>query len=349
MRAAVLHAARDLRIEDVAEPAAPGPDQVMIAVHLCGVCGTDAHEWAHGGPMTPLTLRHPNSGHVGPTVIGHEFMGTVLASGATAGLAVGQRVVAGAGAWCGDCAACAAGRTNLCQRYFTYGLSIHGGMAERITVPAAMCVAVPDGCADGDAVLAQPVAIAMHALDRSGIGPGSEILVIGAGGIGALLVACAADLGAKVSVVDLDPERLEAAVRLGASTVELSTPQQPGTPFAGVPTVFETSGSTSGLRLAMASVARGGRIVGVGLPSRPVEFDSRQAVVSEIDLITSSAHVCRRDLPKAVDLLTRRPLAAEIVAQKVPIERLVADALAPLAAGQLKGKSVVDVRRASQQ
>jgi (R,R)-butanediol dehydrogenase/meso-butanediol dehydrogenase/diacetyl reductase len=100
--------------------------------------------------------------------------------------------------------------------------------------------------------------------------------------------------------------------------------------------------------MAMASVARGGRIVGVGLPSRPVEFDSRQAVVSEIDVVTSSAHVCRRDLPKAVDLLTRRPLSREIVAQTVPIDRIVIDALAPMAAGAIKGKSVVDVRRVSQ-
>jgi (R,R)-butanediol dehydrogenase/meso-butanediol dehydrogenase/diacetyl reductase len=348
MRAAVLHGPQDLRDQDVAEPAAPGAHEVTIAVHLCGVCGTDAHEWAHGGPMTPLTVAHPNSGHVGPTVIGHEFMGTVVAAGADAVLPVGQRVVAGAGQWCGDCPACAAGRTNLCERYFTYGLSTHGGMAERITVPEAMCVAVPDGCDDANAVLAQPVAIAMHAVDRSGIEPGSEILVIGAGGIGALLVACAADLGAKVTVVDLDPARLDAAVRLGASTVEVVEADRPGAAVTGVATVFETSGSTSGLRMAMASVARGGRIVGVGLPSRPVEFDSRQAVVSEIDVVTSSAHVCRRDLPKAVDLLTRRPLSREIVAQTVPIDRIVIDALAPMAAGAIKGKSVVDVRRVSQ-
>src|SRR3989442_11076455 len=119
-------------------------------------------------------------------------MGTVVAAGANAGLQPGQRVVAGAGRWCDDCPACAAGRTTLCERYFTYGLSTHGGMAERITVPAAMCVAVPDGCDDANAVLAQPVAIAMHAVDRSGIEPGSDILVIGAGGVGALPVAPAA-------------------------------------------------------------------------------------------------------------------------------------------------------------
>jgi threonine dehydrogenase-like Zn-dependent dehydrogenase len=284
-------------------------------------------------------------------VIGHEFMGTVVAAGDTAGFRVGQRVVAGAGQWCGACPACSGGRTNLCERYFTYGLSTHGGMAERVTVPAAMCAGVPDGCDDANAVLAQPVAIAMHAVDRSGITAGSEILVIGAGGIGALLVACAADLGAKITVLDLDSDRLEAAARLGAARVEVieaAGADSGESPFTDVPTVFETSGSTSGLRLAMASVARGGRVVAVGLPSRPVEFDSRRAVVSEIDVVSSSAHACRRDLPKAVDLLTRHPFARVIVAQTVPIERIVDDALAPMTLGAIKGKTVVDVRNSTQ-
>src|SRR5437879_1074055 len=138
MKAAVLHGPEDLRIEDVPEPVDPGPGEVTIAVHRCGVCGTDAHEYRHGGPMTPLAKPHPWSSHVGPTVIGHEFMGTVARAGPAAGFGEGTRVVAGAGRWCGQCPACHAGRTNLCHRYFTYGLSTHGGMAQYVTVPAAM-------------------------------------------------------------------------------------------------------------------------------------------------------------------------------------------------------------------
>jgi len=344
MKAAVLHGPGDLRVEDVPRPAAPGPGEVTIAVHRCGVCGTDAHEYAHGGPMTPLTKPHPWSGHVGPTTIGHEFMGTVAEAGPGAGFAEGDRVVAGAGQWCGECAACRAGRTNLCHRYFTYGLSTHGGMAEFVTVPAAMCVAVPEGCRDEDAVLAQPVSIAMHALNRSQATESADgdILVIGAGGIGALLVAAAADRGLKVHVVDLDADRLAAATRLGAAETKLVTPGGEN-PYSGMPVVFETSGSTSGLRTALTSTAPGGRVVGVGLPSRPVEIDSRQAVVSEIDIVTSSAHVCRHDLPMAVDLLARRPLSGEIVAQVLPLSRIADDGLAPLASGAAQGKTVIEI------
>ncbi|TNC21817.1 zinc-dependent alcohol dehydrogenase [Amycolatopsis alkalitolerans] len=334
MKAAVLYGAGDLRVEDAAGPREPGDGELTIAVHRCGLCGTDAHEYAHGGPMTPLRAPHPWSGHGGPTIIGHEFMGTVCRAGG--GFSEGDRVVAGAGQWCGECSACRAGRTNLCRRYFTYGLSTHGGMAEYVTVPAEMCVAVPGGCPDGNAVLAQPVAIAMHALDRAQAPDRSEVLVLGAGGIGALLVAAAADRGLAVHVADLDPERLAAARRLGAATAELVGRDADTLSGNGFRTVFETSGSTSGLRLATRATAPGGRVVAVGLPGRPVEFDVRAAVVSEVDVITSSAHACRRDLPMAVDLLARRDLREEIVTRVLPLENIHNGLTAA-------GKTVIDI------
>jgi 2-desacetyl-2-hydroxyethyl bacteriochlorophyllide A dehydrogenase len=347
MRAAVLHGPEDLRVEEVAKPAAPGHGELTIAVHRCGLCGTDLHEYSHGGPMTPLTSAHPWSGHAGPTIIGHEFMGTVSRAGTGTGLTEGSRIVAGAGQWCGQCASCRAGRTNLCEHYFTYGLSTNGGMAGYVTVPEAMCVAVPDGCSDDNAVLAQPVAIAMHALDRAAPPAGSEILVVGAGAVGALLVAAAADAGLDVHVVDLDAERLSAAEQLGATVTGLIEPGEQVSPFRGIGTVFETSGSSAGLGLALTAAARGGRIVAVGLPARPVEFDSRQAVVSEIDVITSSAHVCRRDLPAAVSLLSRRALHEVIVAQVIGLDGIVSDGLSRMASGAVKGKTVVDVLAAA--
>ncbi|MCI2422342.1 alcohol dehydrogenase catalytic domain-containing protein [Saccharopolyspora sp. K220] len=322
MKAAVLHGPHDLRLEEVPDPPDPSPDEVTIAVHRCGLCGTDAHEYARGGPMTPLHDPHPWSGHVGPTIIGHEFMGTVARAGSAAGFGEGDRVVAGAGRWCGNCPACHTGRTNLCHRYFTYGLNTHGGMAEYVTVPAAMCVRLPDSCPDDNAVLAQPVSIAMHALDRARVPDRGEVLVIGAGGVGALLVAAAADRGLTVHAADLDPARLAAARRLGAATTQLVDSQAGTTLLSGLDTVFETSGAASGLRLALQATTPGGRIVAVGLPNRPAEFNVRAAVVSEKDILSSSAHVCRRDLPKAVDLLARHDLRAEIVARVLPLDQV---------------------------
>src|SRR5690242_9441081 len=122
MRAAVLHAPLDLRVEDVPEPQCP-PDGVVVEVALNGLCGTDATEYGKGPMMVPLYDRHPGSGHVGPTVLGHEFVGTVVETGPGAREWAGRRVASGAGVWCGTCTRCRRGRTNLCERYYTLGLS----------------------------------------------------------------------------------------------------------------------------------------------------------------------------------------------------------------------------------
>jgi (R,R)-butanediol dehydrogenase / meso-butanediol dehydrogenase / diacetyl reductase len=343
MKAAVLHGPTDLRLEIVADAPAPRPGEVTLDVSMCGLCGTDLHEYTHGGPMTPLRAPHVASGHVGPTVLGHEFLGVVRAVGSGVDLVVGNRVVAGAGHWCGRCAYCAKGRTNLCVSYYTYGLSCDGGLAEQVTIPAQMCLLVPPECADSDAVLAQPVAIAMHALNRGRVEAGDDVLVVGAGGIGALVVAAAVDRGCRVKVIDIDDDRLAAASRLGAAETANASLSDRVSDLAA-PIVFETSGSTVGLGQAVQAVAIGGRIIAVGLPADQVPFDLRTAVIKEIEIVASAAHACLTDLPQAVDLLSRRALSRLIVSRTIPLDRVVVDGLLPMSERLLPGKVVVDMR-----
>src|SRR4029077_6147527 len=121
------------------------------------LCGTDSAEWAHG----PLLARPP-------VVLGHEFTGKVIAAGpAPTGFAAGARVVSGAGISCGACEWCAAGRTNLCASYRTLGLQVDGGLAEYVVSPASICRVVPDALPDDAASMAQPFAVALHAVRRS--------------------------------------------------------------------------------------------------------------------------------------------------------------------------------------
>src|ERR1700742_4143368 len=144
MRAAVYHGAGDVRVESVTAPGDPGPGEVLISPSMAAICGTDASEYAHGPHMTPLHEPHPGSGLVGPLIIGHEFVGRVEATGdGVEGLAVGDRVVSGAGVSCGHCDWCEAGRTNLCASYYTLGLSAPGGLAELVISPASILVGVP--------------------------------------------------------------------------------------------------------------------------------------------------------------------------------------------------------------
>lgn len=344
MKAARLHGARDLRVVDVSEPGAPGPAEVLVQVSHCGICGTDAHEWEHGGPMAPLTAPHPASGHCGPMTIGHEFTGTIVEVGSdVTDLRRGQRIVCGAGVSCGQCRNCLRDRTNLCDHYFTFGLNRDGGMAERVVVPAGICVVVPDSCPPERAALAQPLSIAMHAISRADLASATAVLVVGAGGIGALVIAALAELPVRVVVADLSRERLDGAIALGADEVIHvgSDAVEPAT----VDVAFETSGSEPGLALALDSVGKGGQVVVLGLPGALVPVNIRQAVIHEIDLITSSAHVCRADLPAAVELLAKRAIDTTLVADVIPLEDLVDRGLTRLSAGDAGGKIIVAVGR----
>ena len=151
-------------------------------------------------------------------VLGHEFVGRVVAAGDdVAALRVGDRVVSGAGISCGHCRWCLRGRTNLCAEYRTLGLQVDGGLAEYVTSPAAICHPVPDACDDDAAAMTQPLAVALHALSRVALGPGDAVAVIGAGGIGSFIVAGAARRASdgRVVAIDIDDERLATARALG--------------------------------------------------------------------------------------------------------------------------------------
>src|SRR5579859_4517953 len=102
MRAAVYHGPRDVRVELVSDPSPPERGEVLLRVGRAGICGTDAHEYLHGPVLVPLRQRHPASGHVGPTILGHEFAGEIVEVGpGLERFRLGERVVPGAGVWCG--------------------------------------------------------------------------------------------------------------------------------------------------------------------------------------------------------------------------------------------------------
>jgi (R,R)-butanediol dehydrogenase / meso-butanediol dehydrogenase / diacetyl reductase len=283
-------------------------------------------------------------------VLGHEFVGSVLEVGDPGGaFEIGDRVVSGAGVSCGECSWCCAGRTNLCRSYYTIGFHADGGLAEAVRTPAAICHRVPDGCADDAAAMAQPLAVAMHALDRAGASPGDAVAVVGVGGIGSQLVAAAVAAGAQVFAVDVDPGRLGTAARLGAveaidarsEVVEEVLRELTG--GDGVAVAIEASGSQPGLAAALKGTRSGGSVVAVGLPTSPPQLDLVDAVLREVNVITSVAHVCDADLPRALRLLAESDVADHVVDRVVPLTRVVPDGLARLADGSAAGKLLVDV------
>ena len=163
MRAAVFHGPHDVRIENVPDPAAPAPDEVVLEVTRAAICGTDAAEWDHG-PVLCRPGRRPRARVRRACRRARRRRHRPCASATASSRVRESRAVAVGGA--------CAGRTNLCAEYRTLGLQVDGGLAEYVTSPAAICHPVPDACGDDAAAMTQPLAVALHALSRVSAGTG---------------------------------------------------------------------------------------------------------------------------------------------------------------------------------
>jgi (R,R)-butanediol dehydrogenase/meso-butanediol dehydrogenase/diacetyl reductase len=349
MRAAVYYGAHDVRIEDRPVPVR-GDGQALVRVLRSGVCGTDATEWRSGPHLFPAgDAPHPVTGHSGPMIPGHEFIGEVVEPAPGGRFAEGDLVAAGAGVWCGECPRCAEGRFNLCWSYTTLGLNVDGGMAEYVAAAEMMLAPIPSGLSLDAAGLAQPLAVGFHAARRSGAGDGDRVVLIGAGAIGTFVLAALRSLtAADITVVDFAGAKLDRALRLGASRVVPTGDDVIADVLAavhprGADVVIEASGAPGQLANAIRLVRAGGTILQVGLPGRPPEVDLPAVVLREVTLRTTNAHVFPDDLPAALALLASSNLGEELVDSIRPLGD-VAEQLERLATGRLDGKVLFDPR-----
>lgn len=327
MRAGVLHAAGDLRVEERPVPQ-PGPGEVLVRVAVCGVCGSDATEFDRGPVLTEL-----------PVTLGHEFAGVVEAVGeGVTSLTPGAVVVCGAGISCGECKPCRQGRTNLCRSYRTAGLQVDGGLAGYAVVPEGILLDVTATGLPLDTLgLAQPMAIAVHAVRRSGLTAGQDAVIIGVGGIGAFVTFAAAATGARVLVVDLSGERLELARRLGATATFRSgdgtLAEQLESVGMDADVLFEVSGSAPGLASVLDAARPGATIVPIGIQKADVAVPLGSWTLREFTIIGTVAHVMADDIPEAVRLLGTRDDWTDIASEVVPLDEVVERGLRPLLSG----------------
>jgi len=347
MKAAVYHAAGDVRIEERDVPTAVA-GEALIKVLRSGMCGTDASEYKSGPKIFATQTKHPMSGHHGPMILGHEFIGEIVGDvDSASGFTTGDLVASGAGISCGTCKRCLEMRTNLCEKYVTLGLNRDGGMAEYVAVPTSTLVKVPAGLSVDAAGIAQPLAVGLHAARRAGVRDGDKVLLIGAGAIGTFVLAGLKSLyNAEVTVLDFGGSRLERAARLGADhTVDVGDNAEADIREifgdSGIDVIIEASGAPGQLQFAIGLVRQGGNILQVGLPSTRQEIDVHRIVMNEINIETTLAHVCDQDLGPALQILGTTALAEELIEGVYPLSEITTQ-LERLGAGKIQGKVLFD-------
>ena len=333
MRALVCRDGGALAVEELPLPE-PGPYDVVLRVSHCGICGTDLHH-VFG------RIAH------GPLVLGHEYSGVVAAVGhGVQGWAPGDRAVGGPGLGCRACARCRAGTPHLCSDAPRGGAG-NGSWATHRRVDAGHLFRVPDGLDLRTAALAEPTAVALRAVRRSGARAGDRVLVSGAGSIGLLAVMILAELGADVVVSEPSANRRARSLAVGArAAVGPATQPRPDLPVdvADEPyaAVIECSGRAAAIEQGLALLDRGGTMVLVGIGAgSPPALDAIRLTLSECT-VTGSLDYSREEFAEAVALLAsgRLPVGDVLEPHDVPLDR-VADVLPGLASGDIAGKVLV--------
>lgn len=289
MRALVLHAPHDLRIDAFPDvPAEPAAGEVRVRMAAGGICGSDLHYFNHGGFGTVRVKQ--------PIALGHEASGRVIALGTgVADLKIGDLVAVNPSLACDTCDYCRRGLRNHCDNMVFNGSAmrfphVQGLFRECVDVTAERAVKMPEGILPEEAALCEPLAVVLHAANRAGDLAGRTVLVSGCGPIGALAVAVAKLRGAaKVIATDLTPHSLKVAERLGADEI-VNVGEDPARLPAlaegkgSLDIVFECSGAPRALAAAMAALRPRGRMVLVGLGG-DAPLNVNLAVAREVEIV----------------------------------------------------------------
>jgi (R,R)-butanediol dehydrogenase/meso-butanediol dehydrogenase/diacetyl reductase len=330
MKAAVFHAAHDIRIEDVAAPTGVGPREVLVRPYWCGICGTDLHEYAMGPIVTPATP-HPLNGSVIPQILGHEFSAEVVEVGPeVTRVKRGDRVSAMPLLVDNECYYCRRGLNHLCVKMACVGLSYAwGGIAELAVLPERILTVLPDEVSEMQGALVEPAAVAAYGVDAGHVKPGDSVLVTGAGPIGALAALYAASLGARVFVSEPNKTRqalirsLGVAEVLDPSTTDVAAYLKDLHDGIGVDAAIECSGNERALQTALSSVRSAGRVVQTGLHTRPASIDAMVLAQRDLTLVGTWCYPVT-DFPRIAGLIASRRYPVEkVVTAQIAMEDIV--------------------------
>jgi 2-desacetyl-2-hydroxyethyl bacteriochlorophyllide A dehydrogenase len=307
MKAAVITSPGNVEVTSVDDPA-PAAGQVVVEVAACGLCGTDLHilqgEFAPSLPLIP----------------GHEFAGVVAATGSgVTGLSQGERVAVDPSLYCHQCHYCRIGRENLCLHWGGIGVTVSGGAAEYVAVPAANCVRLPEHIATEDAALIEPLSCAVRGYDVLTSQLGAHVLIYGAGTMGLMMLELAKRTGAaSVDVVELSAERLKMARELGCTNAVTSADEL-DQPF-GWELVVDATGNARAIQDGLGRVGPGGTFLQFGVAdyATRVTIDPYRIYNKEITITGSMAVL--HSYERAAELLAAGVLnPAMFITDRLPL------------------------------
>lgn len=322
MKAVRLHDAMDLRVETIDPPTAPPSGFVNVDVRAAGICGSDLHNFRTGQWITRR-----------PSTAGHEFCGRVSALGDNVtGLAVGDYVAADSRFCCGECPACVSGRSNICEALGFVGEACDGGFAEQVQLPARLLVRHDPSLPPEVAAMAEPLAVALHAIHRLNAPAGEAVLVIGCGTIGGLSGLLLSRLHkGQLLFSDINTRRADTVARIcGGTALTLDKVAIEAALDGGrLRYALDATGHTGAIAKGLDLLAGGGALALVGISHGRLDLDPNMLVEREIALV--GCHAFSSELPDAVALLPE--LASSLMAftdvlaslDEVPIayERLI--------------------------
>ncbi|MCI0420062.1 MAG: galactitol-1-phosphate 5-dehydrogenase [Acidobacteria bacterium] len=304
MKALVLKDYKQLEVATMPDPEI-GPEEVLVRVKACGICGSDVHGYdGHTGRRIP------------PLIMGHEASGVIAQSGGNVKqFRPGDRVTFDSTVYCGKCFYCRRGDVNLCDNRNVLGVSCgeyrrHGAFAEFVAVPQHIVYRLPDDLGFEQAALIESVSIAFHATNRTPMKLGDSVVVVGAGMIGQLVVQAVRQAGCgKLIAIDLDERKLQMARQLGADAgINANSPDVQAqvlelTQGRGADLAFEVVGASAPFNTSVASLRKGGSVTLVGNLSPKVEMPLQHIVTRELTLIGVCAS--SGEYPACIDLMAR--------------------------------------------
>lgn len=337
MKSAALTGIREIQIQQVAVPEV-NKDEVLIRIKACGICGTDVHifEGDKGAADNPL-----------PITLGHEFSGIVERVGEdVTGIKTGERVCVDPNVLCGSCRYCKSGIGHFCENMIGIGTTQDGGFAEYCLVPASQVYKLADTVSFEEGAMAEPLACCVHGIDLCGIGAGDDVVVIGGGMIGLLMLQLAHISGAARTVL-IEPvaEKRVQGEKMGATMcIDPITEDVPqvltDAGITQVDCVIECVGRIATLKQAIEIAGKGAVVMMFGLTKPEEELPIQPYEIFRKELVLKASFINPYTMGRAVSLINERRVDVKsMIAEAITLEEL-ADVLSD-AARRSKGKIIV--------